>query len=291
MGKEALQRKSTEQTSSNSSLFIKAKNTGVVQKKIAQHGNVRQNMAFWAPILQKRRALLTQLIAKKSNTEYEHDFRFLIPLAHRLMEQGGFDKGNVELNNPYYLRSKGDKGYETLTKTEAAGEQTAPFGKFSTEQKGIEAYFERLENNTSNGKKTWIGAYNAIMKGTSFQDFIKGLQPDGNKAAGHNYSTKYTYVVPEDKKKTKMGTYGTMMGGMQQRITNLIQDFILLNAYEIGKLKEQIAKEEEFYDAIPFMDRVDYLEEDSRLLQKVLNALKKDGRWWDENNKGIHIQQ
>ncbi|PTX60500.1 hypothetical protein C8N46_106145 [Kordia periserrulae] len=292
MGREMHHNDSKEQKSSNSSPFIKPKSSGVIQRKIAQHGDVRKNIAYWKPILQKRRALLTKLITEKSNESFEHDFRFLLPLAHRLMEQGGFDKGNTELNNPYYLQSKGDLGYEALTKDEAHGKQTSNFGKFSTEQKGVEAYLEQLENNKHNdGDKTWVGAYLAIMKGSSFQDFIRGLQPDGNVAKGRNYSTKYTYVVPDDKKDTPVGTFGTMMGGMKHRLTNLIQDFIAINTYEIAQLQKEIAQEDDFYETIPLHDRIEYLQEDSRLLQKVLTELKQDASWWKQNHKGVSVQQ
>lgn len=290
MGKKVYHNDSKEQKSSNASLFIKPKNTGVIQR-IAQHGDVRKDISYWSTILQKRREVLTKIIAQKSDTEYEHDFRFLLPLAHRLMEQGGFDKGNTELNNPYYLQSKGDEGFERLTKDEASGKETSAFGKFSTEQKGVEAYFERLENNThKDGDKTWVGAYQAIMKGTSFQEFVRGLQPDGNVAKGRNYSTKYTYVVPEDKKSTPVGSFGTMMSGMKHRMTNLIQDFIAVNTYEIRQLQKEIAKEEDIYYVLELEDRIAYLEKDSLLLKKLLTELKKDVGWWKQGHTGVSVQ-
>jgi hypothetical protein len=264
-----------------------------VNGKIAQHGDVNKNLEKWEPILRERRKSLTRLIVTQSGTqsgkEYEHDFRFLIPLAHRLMEQGGFDEGNVELNNPYYLRSKGDQRFRELEKIEDTADGSkikGKFGNFSSEEKGIEAYFMQL-------KKNWGEGYEAIVEGKSYQDFIRGIQPDGNKAKGGNYSTKFTYFVPKNDKNTEVGKLGTMMNGMRYRIINLINNFIKLNEYEIDRLNAKFLKIDDIYDeeVLEMYDRRDYLKKDTEQLNSLKCKMEKNQTYWKQNDPGVNVQQ
>ncbi|MBE9570198.1 MAG: RHS repeat-associated core domain-containing protein, partial [Proteobacteria bacterium] len=264
-----------------------------VNGKIAQHGDVNKNLEKWEPILRERRKSLTRLIVTQSGTqsgkEYEHDFRFLIPLAHRLMEQGGFDEGNVELNNPYYLRSKGDQRFRELEKIEDTADGSkikGKFGNFSSEEKGIEAYFMQL-------KKNWGEGYEAIVEGKSYQDFIRGIQPDGNKAKGGNYSTKFTYFVPKNDKNTEVGKLGTMMNGMRYRIINLINNFIKLNEYEIDRLNAKFLKIDDIYDeeVLEMYDRRDYLKKDTEQLNFLKCKMEKNQTYWKQNDPGVNVQQ
>lgn len=284
--KKLLQKKTTNNT--NNLPFVSAIKK---YKYRSQHKIIRLNPKDWIEIINNRRSLLTKIISKRSNKLYVHDFRFLIPLAHRLMEQGGYERGNVELNNPYYLRSSGDLGFSTLEKIEKDGYTKADFGNFSTEEKGSEAYINQLEINEKKDRETWLEAYNTILNGGSFQSFIRGLQPDGNTAYGKNYSTKYTYFIPDNKKNKPIGKIGTMMKGMSKRLRELITDFIVLNKYEINLLKKEIKNEEDIYYVIDVLDiRINFLIKDNILLHALLSAIIKDG-FFNYYNLGVNVQQ
>ncbi|NML37600.1 DUF4280 domain-containing protein [Chitinophaga sp. G-6-1-13] len=93
-------------------------------------------------------------------------------------------------NNPMNLKSKGDEGYVTYLTHEDFGNgpqaMEQNFGKFSTVEKGFEAYIVQLQRN-------WPQAYKALTDDSmDFEDFIVGLQAEGRLGA---FATDKKYVA------------------------------------------------------------------------------------------------
>lgn len=154
------------------------------------HWDVIQNpKAFKALYVQWRADLTDTITAHCGPVETAHDYRFVLMLAQRMVEQDG-PHAKAEGNNPYNVMGQGDKGQFFRKKNEegpagAKEKRPAWFAAFSGEGMANDAYLDML-------KQRWPNAFDAIATGASTKTFVQGLYP----GYPNNYATaaKADYV-------------------------------------------------------------------------------------------------
>jgi hypothetical protein len=233
------------------------------QKGRPEHWNVRQDIKGYKPLLKEMRQTLTKEIEEKGGKR-EHDFRFLLPMAQWTTEQGGYTN-RPEGYNPGNVMGPGDAGtFHRKNNTEIVdGKRTkvpADFAKYSSLEKGTDAYMNHLE-------KGWGKTHDAIVHGGSTKDFADGLYP----GKGKNYAT----ASHDDYKRA-----------MDVRVKNIIEDYKLVIKddmkdadKDISKLKEQLADPKVDSSLHPeIQNRIDRLEKNKEKLQSELTELEEVGK-------------
>lgn len=179
----------------------------------------RQNVHKNKGLLKDLRTLLTNEIQRRKPREPQHlDFRFLLPLAQWLCEQGGYTikpKGN----NPGNVMGKGDMGeFHRADNTEIvegkAQNVPANFAQFSSMEAGTKATFNHLQ-------ERWFGAYTQILDGGSPEAFVRGLYP----GHGKNYATQFQSVYT---------------AGVRFRLGKIIEDYIAVLEDDVKDLKKEM---------------------------------------------------
>lgn len=172
----------------------------VKQETFAQ--NVRQNKE----VLKSIAALLTEEIQRRSAAPAGWDFRFFIPLAQWLVEQGGYTM-TPKGNNPGNVMGEGDAGFFTRSfNTEIIkGVRTpvpdAKFAAYTSMKVGTTATFNHLQ-------QSWPLAHLAILNGNSTDTYVQGLYPGGRK----NYAT---------------ASQGSYASGMRFRLKRIVEHYLL----------------------------------------------------------------
>jgi len=188
---------------------------------VLEHWTFRQNVRQNKALLKDLAELLTDEIQNHSGREPVYlDFRFLLPLAQWLSEQGGYTMTPKHRNNPGNVMGRGNEGSETDNKNhevnQATGEeeiQPGTFALYSSMTVGTAATFKRMSEN-------WWIAYRAILDGGTPERFVMGLYP----GPGKNYATRFQ---------------GDYLAAVRYRVKNLIQDFISVAEDDIKELGEQ----------------------------------------------------
>jgi len=230
------------------------------QKTRPEHWDVRQDVKGYKPLLKEMRQTLTKEIQEKGGKR-EHDFRFLLPMAQWTTEQGGYTN-RPEGFNPGNVMGPGDAGtFHRKNNTEIVdGKRTnvpADFAKYSSLEKGTDAYMNHLE-------KGWGKTHDAIVKGGSTKDFADGLYP----GKGKNYAT----ASQKDYK-----------SAMDHRVKNLIQDYKSVIQDDIKDADKDITKLKG-YLSDPKVDkslhpeiqsRIDRLGKNKEKFQAELNELEE----------------
>ena len=134
------------------------------------HWEVTNNLKKFKPRLERWRRELTEEIRTRNSetSRSENDFRFLLPLAQRLVEQGGLAERTTG-NNPYNIVGKGN----VTEKPTVQAPNGLPIRNNTDEQIGIRDYFKQIQRLT----KAWRPAYETIVQGGSIEAFGAGLQP------------------------------------------------------------------------------------------------------------------
>jgi hypothetical protein len=233
------------------------------QKGRPEHWNVRQDIKGYKPLLKEMRQTLTKEIEEKGGKR-EHDFRFLLPMAQWTTEQGGYTN-RPEGYNPGNVMGPGDAGtFHRKNNTEIVdGKRTkvpADFAKYSSLEKGTDAYMNHLE-------KGWGKTHDAIVHGGSTKDFADGLYP----GKGKNYAT----ASHDDYKRA-----------MDVRVKNIIEDYKLVIKddmkdadKDISKLKGQLADPKVDSSLHPeIQNRIDRLEKNKANMQSELTELEEVGK-------------
>ncbi|MBS1795169.1 MAG: hypothetical protein JSS81_15025 [Acidobacteria bacterium] len=170
-----------------------------------EHWTFRKNVHGNKDLLKDLRRVLTNEIQRRKPREPEHlDFRFLLPLAQWLCEQGGYTM-KPKGNNPGNVMGKGDLGdFNRPDNIEIVGgkEKNVPakFAQFSTMEAGTKATLDHLQ-------ERWFGTYTQILDGGSAEAYVRGLYP----GRGKDYATQFQSVY---------------LAGVRHRLANIIQDFI-----------------------------------------------------------------
>jgi hypothetical protein len=230
------------------------------QKGRPEHWNVRQDIKGYKPLLKEMRETLTKDIQEKGGKR-EHDFRFLLPMAQWTTEQGGYTN-RPEGFNPGNVMGPGDAGtFHRKNNTEIVnGKRTnvpADFAKYSSLEKGTDAYMNHLE-------KGWGKTHDAIIHGGSTKDFADGLYP----GKGKDYAT---------------ASHADYKAAMDVRVKNIIEDYKLVIKddmkgvdKDIGKLKEHLADPKVDSSLHPeIQNRINHLEKNKEKLQAELNELEE----------------
>ena len=179
--------------------------------------NVRKNKA----LLKALAELLKNEISKRNAASKPAylDFRFLIPVAQWMVEQGGYTI-TPQGNNPGNVMGTGDAGtFHRAKNHEVIGGKSvlkpADFAKFSTMEVGTAVTFNHL-------KEYWFGAYNQILTGGSSNLYVAGLYPGAPK----NYAT---------------ALQADYTSGIRFRLSQAIEDFILIVKDDIKELDNEIS--------------------------------------------------
>jgi hypothetical protein len=141
--------------------------------------NVRKNKV----VLRELIALLTTEIQSRSPSGREFDFRFVLPLAQWMCEQGGYNTAPLG-NNPGNVDGKGDAGSvfrENRTERKkgvVVNYPKAPFAAYSSMTVATKAKFDHLLSN-------WFNAYLSVLYGGSVESYVSGLYP----GKGRDYAT------------------------------------------------------------------------------------------------------
>jgi flagellum-specific peptidoglycan hydrolase FlgJ len=230
------------------------------QKGRPEHWNVRQDIKGYKPLLKEMRETLTKDIQEKGGKR-EHDFRFLLPMAQWTTEQGGYTN-RPEGYNPGNVMGPGDAGtFHRKNNTEVVnGKRTnvpADFAKYSSLEKGTDAYMNHLE-------KRWGKTHDAILHGGSTKDFADGLYP----GKGKNYAT---------------ASQADYKSAMNVRVKNIIEDYKLVIKddmkdvdKDIAKLKGHLSDPKVDSSLHPeIQNRINRLEKNKENLQAELNELEE----------------
>lgn len=182
----------------------------------------RQNVHENKDLLKNLQRLLTNEIQRRKPRDPEYiDFRFLIPLAQWLCEQGGYTitpKGN----NPGNVMGKGDLGVFERKDNKEVGENVvrdkdgftpANFAQFSSMEAGTKATFNHLQ-------ELWFLAYIQILDGGSPEAYVRGLYP----GKGKDYATQYQSVYTS---------------GVRLRLGKIIEDYILVYQDDLKDLEKE----------------------------------------------------
>jgi len=157
-------------------------------KEPAEYGHdaVFTDIAKFKPLYVRWRTELSDAITSKCGPADPiwPDYRFVLPLAQRMVEQDG-PHATAQGNNPYNVMGKGDADTPTFNragnKEIVEGKSVnvpADFANFKSESSSHDAYLGMLEKN-------WPAAFQAIRTGGSVAQFIGGLFP----GAPHNFAT------------------------------------------------------------------------------------------------------
>lgn len=180
-------------------------------------------------LLKDLRQLLTNEIQRRKMREPEHlDFRFLLPLAQWLCEQGGYTitpKGN----NPGNVMGKGDIGKfnrsDNIEIVEGKEKNVpADFARFSTMEAGTRATFDHLQ-------ERWFGAYTQILEGGSPEAYVKGLYP----GRGKNYATQFQNVYTS---------------GVRFRLGKIIEDYLAVYQDDLKDVEKELAAIQKNYNQV-----------------------------------------
>ena len=189
----------------------------------------RQNVHKNKGLLKDLRTLLTNEIQQRKPREPQHlDFRFLLPLAQWLCEQGGYTikpKGN----NPGNVMGKGDMGdFHRPDNMEVVGGKSvnvpANFAQFSSMEAGTKATFNRLQ-------ERWFGAYTQIIDGGSAEAFVRGLYP----GYGKNYATQLQNIYTS---------------GVRLRLGKIIEDYIAVLEDDIKDIDKELELVQKRYNQV-----------------------------------------
>jgi hypothetical protein len=176
--------------------------------------NIRGNKV----VLKELAALVTQEIQSRSSQPAGWDFRFLLIVAQWLIEQGGYTM-TPEGNNPGNVVGTGDVGFFTRPfNTEFVNGVSVPspdvkFAKYSTIEYATARKFDYLRDR-------WPLAYQAVLAGTSSDDYVNGLYPGYPK----NYATK-----------PKPG----YLSGMRFRLKQVVPHYILACEDDIKEIDQK----------------------------------------------------
>ncbi|CAN5411741.1 hypothetical protein BH10ACI1_BH10ACI1_16940 [soil metagenome] len=189
---------------------------------VIENWTFRQNVHNNKGLLKDLRILLTNEIQGRKPREPQYlDFRFLLPLAQWLCEQGGYTitpKGN----NPGNVMGKGDLGVFERKDNKEVGENVvrnkdgftpANFAQFSSMEAGTKATFNHLQ-------ERWFGTYTQILDGGSAENYVKGLYP----GHGKDYATQYQSVYTS---------------GVRVRLGNIIEDYIAVLQDDLRDLEKE----------------------------------------------------
>lgn len=172
-----------------------------------EHWIFRQNVPKHKALLKDLAYLLTNEIQKRKGKEpYHLDFRYLLPLAQWLCEQGGYTIKPAG-NNPGNVMGDGDMGrFHRSDNTEIVDgvpkNVPANFARFSNMEAGTRATFEHL-------KDRWFNTYIQILEGGSVEAYVSGLYP----GPGKNYATQFQSVYTS---------------GVRVRLRHIVEDYLLV---------------------------------------------------------------
>lgn len=196
--------------------------------------NVHQNK----DLLKDLRTLLTNEIQRRKPREPQHlDFRFLLPLAQWLCEQGGYTikpKGN----NPGNVMGKGDLGdFHRPDNQEVVGGKSvnvpANFAQYSTMEAGTKATFDHL-------RERWFGTYTQMLDGGSPEAYVRGLYP----GPGKNYATQFQSVYTS---------------GVRLRLGKIIEDYTAVLEDDLKDLEKELELVRQNYNQAVQAGRTDNL--------------------------------
>lgn len=170
------------------------------------HAVVAENLAKFRPLYVRWRSELTEVIVAKCGAVADplHDYRFVLMLAQRMVEQDG-PREKAAGNNPYNVMGPGDPDVDRSQLNQSGkdpgkhpyefwrpdnieivkGERKkvpAWFAAYKTEMSGQKAFLTMLE-------KRWPKAYTAIASGASVDEYVDGLFPDKRKFPRGNFAT------------------------------------------------------------------------------------------------------
>lgn len=178
----------------------------------------RQNVHGNKGLLKDLRTLLTNEIQRRKPREPQHlDFRFLLPLAQWLCEQGGYTikpKGN----NPGNVMGKGDMGEfdrpDNMEVVEGVSKNVpAKFAQYATMESGTKATFNHLQ-------ERWFNAYAQILEGGSPEAYVRGLYP----GKGKDYATQFQSVYTS---------------GVRLRLGKIIEDYLAVLEDDMKDLEKE----------------------------------------------------
>jgi hypothetical protein len=155
----------------------------------AGHWTVSKDLNKFKPLFVLWRSELTDSINNSCGSmNMQNDYRFVLMLAQRMVEQDG-PRESAEGNNPYNVMGNGDadpKQFRRENNIEIVNGKRkkvpANFANYSSESMAHDAYLMHLKIN-------WPMAFNAIATGGSIKDFIDGLYPgwpNNYATASHN---------------------------------------------------------------------------------------------------------
>ena len=121
---------------------------------------------------------LQRIIDNEMGARDSGPLRFVIPLAMRFTEQAGrisFRKPKGK--NPYNIMGTGvDRPDNKEEENGRMVNRPASFQEFDTEAQGVATFFRALRTWHDGA---WKGAWEAIRDASSFEDFARGLRPEG----------------------------------------------------------------------------------------------------------------
>jgi hypothetical protein len=223
----------------------------VKQETFAQ--NVRKNK----DVLKALAALLTEEIQGRSSPPASWDFRFFLPLAQWLCEQGGYTM-TPEGYNPGNVMGNGDAGYfQRSYNTEFINGVRKPvpsakFAKYSTMKVGTAATFNHLQ-------EKWPMTHLTILKGGSSDDYVRGLYP----GAPRNYAT-----APQS----------SYMSGLRFRLKRVVENYLQTAEDDLKECDELAAaipgKSPAAGESLDYRNDVGMNKNTRALLENLIAALK-----------------
>jgi hypothetical protein len=187
-----------------------------VKPELLTQSNVRQSKGE----LKSLAALLTEEIQRRSGAPAGWDFRFFLPLAQWLIEQGGYTM-TPEGNNPGNVVGTGDAGFFQRPDNHEwrNGVWTlAPevkFAKYSSMKVATARKFDLLRDQ-------WPLTYQTIVTGGSSDRYASGLYP----GHGKDYAT---------------ASQASYKSGMRFRLKQVVGNYILVANDDIKEIDGQAA--------------------------------------------------
>jgi hypothetical protein len=149
------------------------------------HWDVSSDTKAYKALYVQWRSELTDVINSRcGKVDTLHDYRFVLMLAQRMVEQDG-PHAKTDHNNPYNVMGDGDDNPPQFLRPDnkegpegAKEDKPAWFAAFTAEPVANAAYLDMV-------KTKFPGAFKAIATGGSTKDFVEGLYP----GKPYNYAT------------------------------------------------------------------------------------------------------